>query len=205
MRALLMIASLLLAAASSPGLSQESRLAKEVLAVQDLPRFSVTSQAFSNGGPIPTRHSDYDFNYSPPIAWQGAPPATQSFALLMEDAEGSDAAEERPFVHWIAYDILPIVYALPEGVVQQVSLDAPPGMMQGVNSVGMTGYAGPMPPIGGEPHHYHIQMFALDRTLDLPPNAGRPQVLEAMRGHVLAFGELEGQFQAKPGALTSEP
>ena len=51
------------------------------------------------------------------------------------------------------------------------------------------------PPEGDPPHHYHFQVFALDRELDLPHGASRAELLEAMQGHVLAKGQLVGTYQ----------
>jgi hypothetical protein len=38
-------------------------------------------------------------------------------------------------------------------------------------------------------------LYALDIKLDLPPKASKKQVLKAMKGHILASGELVGSFQ----------
>jgi phosphatidylethanolamine-binding protein (PEBP) family uncharacterized protein len=38
-------------------------------------------------------------------------------------------------------------------------------------------------------------VFALDRELDVPPGAERDELLQAMRGHVLAAGELVGTYE----------
>ena len=57
---------------------------------------------------------------------------------------------------------------------------------------------GPRPPDNND-HHYHFQVFALDTELDLKPNADRKEVLEAMKGHVLAQGERIGIFRKSPG------
>ena len=51
----------------------------------------------------------------------------------------------------------------------------------------------------GDPaHHYHFQVFALDTVLDTPAGADRDALLGALKGHVLAHGEIVGTFQA-PG------
>ncbi len=64
---------------------------------------------------------------------------------------------------------------------------------KGINSSGRSGYFGPKPP-DEITHHYHFQVFALDTTLDLPPGADRPAMLEAMRGKILASINLTGVF-----------
>ena len=51
------------------------------------------------------------------------------------------------------------------------------------------------PPKGDPPHEYHFQVFALDTRLDLPHGVGRAELLDAMRGHVLAAGEIVGTYR----------
>lgn len=53
---------------------------------------------------------------------------------------------------------------------------------------------GPHPPQGHGPHHYHFQLFALGTPLGLRPGATRDQVVMAMRGRVLACGDLVGAY-----------
>ena len=75
----------------------------------------------------------------------------------------------------------------------------PAGAAEGRTSRGKTGYFGPRPH-GSKPHHYHFQLFALDRMLDLPAGADRAQLLAAMNGHVLAKGDLVGLFAQPRGS-----
>lgn len=146
---------------------------------------AVTSPAFAAGGTIPLRHSAYGEGVSPPLAWAGLPEGTVSLVLMMEDPDASSA---RPYVHWLAWNIDPAAGALAQGI----AADAP-GLVQGRNNRRATGYFGPRPP-GSRPHRYHFQLFALDRSLDLPAGAGREALLAAINGHVLAKGDLVGHF-----------
>jgi phosphatidylethanolamine-binding protein (PEBP) family uncharacterized protein len=43
-------------------------------------------------------------------------------------------------------------------------------------------------------HTYHFRLYALDTELDLPANASRDEVEDAMDGHVIAATELTGVF-----------
>ncbi|TNC66629.1 YbhB/YbcL family Raf kinase inhibitor-like protein [Rubellimicrobium roseum] len=165
-------------------------LASQEVASQGGP-IDVVSPAFEDGGTIPTRHARQGENISPPLDWAEGPDGTQSFVLLMEDP---DAAEEPPFVHWIAYNIPADVTDLPEGVPASERLAQPEGVLQGRNDQGSVGYTGPNPPVGDPPHAYHVQVFALDTTLDLPHGASRTEVLDAMEGHVLSVGETVGTY-----------
>lgn len=157
----------------------------------------VSSPAFAAGGAIPDVHSDYGERVSPPLKWSGVPPAAKTLVLLVEDP---DAKEPRPFVHWVLYDVPATRQELPESVPGQPRLPDLGGALQGRSSRGSSGYTGPRPPKADPPHHYHFQLFALDGPLGLDPNAPRAQVLEAMKGRVLAGGELIGTFTAPPDA-----
>lgn len=153
----------------------------------------VTSPSLRDGAPIPPTFSAYAQDISPALAWSKAPAGTRSFVVLMEDP---GAAEPKPFVHWVAYNLPSDATVLPEGVATMPRLESPlEGMLQGRNSRGSIGYYGPRPPIGDKPHRYHFQVFALKEKLDLPPAAEREEVLAAMLGHVLARGELVGSYQ----------
>jgi len=153
-------------------------------------KLAVTSPAFARNGAMPMRFSEYADGVSPALAWSAVPNA-QSYAIIMEDP---DAKPALPFVHWVAWNIPAGVTRLPEGVQEQPRLTEPEGVLQGRNTRGSTGYYGPRPPVGEAAHHYHFQVFALDTQLDVPFGADRDQVLAAMQGHVLAKGELTGQY-----------
>ena len=113
----------------------------------------------------------------------------------MEDPDG--ATLEMPVPHWVAWNIPADTLALREGLVKAYRLLDPKMLEQGRNYLRRSGYDGPKPPPGDPPHHYHTQVFALDTKLDLPLGSTRDDVRAAMKGHVLAAGELVGVF-AKP-------
>ena len=145
----------------------------------------VSSQKIPPGGPIPQAYSADGQGVSPPLAWSKGPFGSRSFALIVEDP---DAPLPTPFVHWMVWNIPAGVTAASQGAV-------PAGAVQGkLMFVGTVGYMGPRPP-DASPHHYHFQVFALDRTIDLPAGAERPALVEAMKGHVLASGELVAAYQ----------
>ena len=154
----------------------------------------VTSAAFQPNGTIPLAYSAYGDNASPPLAWSGAPDGTKSFVIMVDDP---DAATAQPFNHWVAYNIPADETGLREGLPTIPRLEKPEGVLQGQNTRGATGYFGMKPPPGDPAHRYYFQVFALDRMLDLQPGASREEVLGAMRGHVLAEGELVGTFAQK--------
>ena len=57
---------------------------------------------------------------------------------------------------------------------------------------------GPMPPKGHGTHHYHFEIFALDRPLDMDGGGESPdrdQLMTMMAGHVVAYGEVVGVYE----------
>jgi Raf kinase inhibitor-like YbhB/YbcL family protein len=150
----------------------------------------VSSATIRPNAAIPTKHSEYADGVSPPLAWSPVNGA-KSYAIIAEDP---DAKPIKPFVHWVAWNIPADVTKLPEGVQEQPRLTDPEGMLQGRTSRGVVGYFGPRPPVGDKQHHYHFQILALDKMLDIPPGADRDQVLAAAEGHVIAKGELIGTY-----------
>ena len=67
----------------------------------------------------------------------------------------------------------------------------PPGE-QGTNDFGKSGYGGPCPPSGT--HRYFFKIFALDQKLELKAGAKRAELDSAMKGHIIAQGELMGRY-----------
>ncbi|HXG21031.1 MAG TPA: hypothetical protein VNN62_18380 [Methylomirabilota bacterium] len=44
-------------------------------------------------------------------------------------------------------------------------------------------------------HHYHFRLYALDAPLRAGPGLTKEQLRAAMRGHILAEGELIGTYE----------
>ena len=147
----------------------------------------VRSASFSDGGSIPRDFTCDGANLSPQLEWQSAPAGTKSLAIVMDDP---DAPID--FTHWLVYNIPPGVRELAEGASQQGAM--PHGSAEGMNNFGRSGYGGPCPPYGNS-HHYVFRVYALDRVLDLSAGATRKQVDAAMRGHVVAQGQIIRIYQ----------
>ena len=67
------------------------------------------------------------------------------------------------------------------------------GARQGKNDFRQLGYGGPCPP--GGTHRYYFKLYALDTRLDLASGSSKAQLLAAMKGHILAEGQLMGKYQ----------
>lgn len=185
MKIRLILACLLAVACAQEG-AAKGTLAADRPETQASATFTLTSRDFKPEGEIPKRFTDYDIGMSPSLVWKGLPEGTKSLAVIMEDP---DASSSEPYVHWLAWNIDPAAGAIERGSVTL-------GARLGRNGRGHLAYFGPRPP-GKSPHRYHFQMFALDTQLSLKAGASREQLLQAMRGRVLAKATLVGTF-AKP-------
>lgn len=152
---------------------------------------TLSSSAFSHGGDIPARYTCEGHNVSPPLAWSGALAGTQSYVLIVDDPDAPDPqAPKMVFVHWVICNLPASCHGLEEGVHA-----LPAGAFECGNDFGRSTWGGPCPPIGR--HRYFFKLYALDTLLPSLAQGGKPQVEQAMRGHVLAEAHLMGTYQKR--------
>lgn len=151
----------------------------------------VTSSVFQNMQPLADKYSAYFDDVSPAISWSNVPKNAKSIVVMVEDPNAS----LKPVTHWLVANLAPTVTSLPENMPKTEMAN---GAMQGANQNGKIGYYGPMPPPADKPHNYHFQIFALDTMLKLPSGYNRQALLDAMKNHVIAKGEIVGTYQRKP-------
>jgi Raf kinase inhibitor-like YbhB/YbcL family protein len=145
--------------------------------------FTLTSPGLADGGTLESTHAASanncgGGNVSPALQWRNPPTGTKSYAVTIFDPDG---AKGLGIVHWVLYGIAPSVTTLGAGAAQ------PPGSVAGTNRTGGQGYYGPCPPVGEVPHHYVVQVYALDLAPDaLPAGLTRDALFAAMKDHVIA-------------------
>src|SRR4029077_12509553 len=197
-RALIMWAAVLLAPmsgfAQAPPPETEVGLASSALVT--LPakggaKLTVTSPAFKHMADIPFVNTQYQGNTFPGLEWTAGPAGTKSYVVIMQDTDGM--IRNAPILHWTMFNIA--------GTKLDAGMTAvPAGASYGPNIRGANqAYMGPRTPAGPK-HRYHLQVFALDTTLAADAGASLDTLLAAMKGHVLASGELVGLGQADPNA-----
>lgn len=147
---------------------------------------TIQSSAFNNGGDIPSKYTCDEANISPKIFWTTEVQGIKTFALIMEDPD----APSGTFIHWVVYNIPVNVKQLIENTTP--TKNNPSGALMGTNSAGRIGYMGPCPPSGI--HRYFFRIYGLDRVLRLEAGAEKDDLLKAMKGHILAEGELMGRY-----------
>jgi Raf kinase inhibitor-like YbhB/YbcL family protein len=149
----------------------------------------ILSTAFREGESIPVQYTCDDANVSPPLRWGGIPKNSQSLALICEDPDAPSGV----FVHWVIFNLPPIVADLPEATPTTEDL-VESGAIQGRNDFNKLGYGGPCPP-PGKPHRYFFRLYALDTKLDLQAGATKREFERAAEGHILAEGRLMGTYK----------
>ena len=151
---------------------------------------TLTSNAFAPNSAIPAKYTCEGADTSVPLAWSGAPPNAKSFALIVDDPDAPDpAAPKMTYVHWVVYDIPAAVNGLGDGA----STHLPAGARDGVNDWKRAGWGGPCPPIGR--HRYFFKLYALDTVLGDLGMPTKSALEAAMKGHILAQGELVGTYE----------
>lgn len=161
----------------------------QVVSKEEAMHFELTSTAFPDGQTIPSRYTCEGEDISPELSWGLPPSGTKAFALISDDPD----APRGTWVHWVVYNIPSSVRQLSEAFPKDAEL--PDGTRQGMTDFGRIGYGGPCPPSGI--HRYFFKLYALERTLPLPPGVTAKELEESMYGHVLAEAKLLGTYRRK--------
>lgn len=160
--------------------------------------FTLTSAAFSDGDYLANEQVFAGFgckggNISPPLAWEGAPAGTKSFAVTVFDP---DAPTGSGWWHWVVVNLPPETRALPRGAGSADGAGLPKGAVQVRTDFGAPGYGGPCPPPGDHPHRYLFTVYALDvPALDVTPQSSPALVGFYLHFHTLAKASLMGLYK----------
>ena len=145
---------------------------------------TISSPAFPHQAAIPVRYTCDGQDINPPLQIGTVPAGAKSLALVVDDPD----APVGTWDHWVIWNIPPQT-----GEIRENSL--PSGAVPGLNSWKRNRYGGPCPPSGT--HRYFFRLYALDSTLNLPSSATKAALEGAMRGHIIAQGELMGTYRRK--------
>lgn len=149
----------------------------------------VESKAFPDGGIAPLKYSFYGSNTQPDFRLSNVPGNARSFAIIMHDIEVAAGGNPDDVLHWVAWNI-----PATSPVTQIEEGRLPPGSVEG-RGMRSPGYMGMGAPNGPRYHHYVFEFYALDSMLELPATASRAELLEAMRGKVVAKAAYVARFR----------
>ena len=143
--------------------------------------------AFDDGGIVPQKYAGRE-GVQPGFTFSNAPDGTVSYAIIFHDLDVALQGGTNDVLHWIAWNIPAAAKGIPEGSL-------PAGSVTGRNIAGQNSYFGPGAPPGPRYHHYVFELYALNANLDLPDTAGRPELLAAMAGKIVAKAAYVGRFR----------
>jgi len=146
------------------------------------------TSAFAYGSEIPRRFTCSGADVSPAFDWSGVTPAARSLVFIADDPDAPGGT----WTHWVIWNIPAHHTTLPEGVPAKETLEN--GICQGTNDFRRIGYGGPCPP-PGKAHRYFFRLYVLDIALDLKGGAGRRELEQVMKRHILAQAEWMGRFR----------
>ena len=141
----------------------------------------LTSPAFQNNTPIPSKYTCQGDDINPPLTIEEVPEGTKTLALIIDDPD----APFMTWVHWVVFNIFS---------TDKIAENSIPGR-QGRNDFGRNDYGGPCPPSGQ--HRYFHKIYALDTILDLKEGSSKKELEDAMQGHILGKAELLGLYRKK--------
>jgi Raf kinase inhibitor-like YbhB/YbcL family protein len=141
-------------------------------------QLQVGSHAFRNGNMIPKKYTYEGENINPPLQIGNLPNHTKSMVLIVDELDNSSQL----WTHWLVWNIKPS---------ERIYENSVPGV-QGLNDFWEHNYEGPCPPKGAD--KYFFRVYALDCVLNLKASAGREELEAAMKNHVLACGQLMGNY-----------
>lgn len=157
---------------------------------------SLTTTAWTDGGPIPAKYTQAGVQVSPPLAWSNVPDGVQSFVLIARDSDAAIGNGTDDVLHWMLWNIPGSSRSLSEAIPQGNQLP------DGTRQISASGpyYRGPGAPASGPPHHYVFELYALDSTIEVPavgqsPPLTRAAVEQAMAGKIRAKAALVGLFK----------
>src|SRR4030095_5889972 len=152
-------------------------------------QLKLISTVFSHKGHIPPLYTCEGKNINPPLKVENVPDGTKTLAIIVEDPD----APRGTFDHCVVWNISPN-----EAIAERSNAG-----INGMNGFGKTGYGGPCPPSGE--HRYFFKFFALDDELNLLAGSKKEELLDAMKGHVLASAEVMGVYQKHKHAVAGKP
>ncbi|MGJ7531273.1 YbhB/YbcL family Raf kinase inhibitor-like protein [Variovorax sp. GB1P17] len=175
---------------------------------QGMASIALTSVAFADHAPMPSRYTADGEGLSPPLQWAGLPGGTVSLLLIVEDA---DSPTPNPLVHAIVVGLIAKSDSLAEGAIPSQGNEGL-GLHVGRNSALQASWLPPDPPPGHGVHRYAFQLFALDSAPEFSEAPGRDEIFDALREHAIASGLLigtceraDGSIKARDGATAPGP
>jgi Raf kinase inhibitor-like YbhB/YbcL family protein len=163
---------------------------------------TLMTTAWPDGGMIPLRYTQAGAEISPAIQWSTPPVGTMSFVLIFYDADTVVNNSTDGVLQWMLWNIPATATGVAQGRPDGFQLE------DGTRQISASGsrYRGPGAPAAGPIHHYVMELYALDKMLDVKVDPQGPQdanpnvqairssILQAMVGHIRGKAAYTGLF-----------
>lgn len=155
----------------------------------------ISSDSFRGGDAIDARHAMKAIrggqNISPHLVISGVPAGAKTLAVACIDRHPM----AQGWVHWMAVNLPADTAFISEGASGK---SMPRGSLELGNTFGAQGYGGPQPPRGSGRHAYEFTVYAVSEILRVADRRmGESELLELMRGKILANDSITGYFENK--------
>lgn len=132
-----------------------------------------------------------------PIKMEDVPAGTQTFALTLVDFDAIPVCGFA-WIHWTAANIPVELNPIPENASRELhdfiqGNNSAAGYLVGGDASINHNYLGPRPPEGV--HNYTLTVYALDTKLPLSNGYWMNELLDTMKGHILAKAKIELPYE----------
>lgn len=151
----------------------------------------VISRSFENNGFMLKKHTGFGQDISPEFQLLNISSSAISIVIIMDDL---DIPFMKAFNHWVIWNITKMEL-IPENIPYGSPVTSMDNAIQG-KAYGNNRYRGPKQPFFiRSTHNYLFQFYVLDCFLSLDMYATKKDVVKAMQGNVIQYGEIKGKYR----------
>jgi Raf kinase inhibitor-like YbhB/YbcL family protein len=162
---------------------------EEKIIANKYPELIVECNDFKGGEKIPLKHTGRGNDFSPEFILKNLSLNGKTIAILFDDI---DHPLFKNYSHWVIWNI-PLTDIIPGNIPEGKILPNLGNAMQGIG-YGRYKYKGPKPPFNWS-HKYQFNIYVLDCELNIKNNSHKKQLLQAMEGHIIQYGFINGYFE----------
>jgi len=134
---------------------------------------------------FPPTHTCDGLNISPKITIRGLEASSVAVMVFNPSVKGVLS-----YCAWLIWD-LPAMPVIPPGIPHGKIITTPVSALQGTNDAGEIGWTGPCP-LPGQMARYLFRVYGLDDFLEISAGSRKQELMSAMHGHIIQYGETEG-------------
>jgi Raf kinase inhibitor-like YbhB/YbcL family protein len=141
----------------------------------------LTSPAFTEGGILDPAFTCDGVDVPPPLEITGVPASAAELAIVVTDRDADG------FVHWVIAGLSPSITRIESGVL-------PPAAVTARSDGGGSGWQGPCPPDGDDPHAYEFVVYAAAEPIGMTPDLDGRQAIGLIEDAAIASDVLVGFY-----------